>query len=88
MLVDVREPFEKAIADLPEMGQLRIPLRDLPGRIHELPRDADLVLYCRSGSRSAMAVAALVQRGFPRVWNLEGGLLRWRDEVDPSLTAY
>ena len=88
VLVDVREPHEYAIADLPEVGQKRISVRQLLDRIDELDPASELVFYCRSGSRSGKAVLQLQERGFGRVWNLKGGLLRWREDVDPSLHAY
>lgn len=88
VLVDVREPHEPAIADLPELGQKRIPLREIPLRADELDPSSELVLYCRSGARSGRAAAHLVQRGYPRVWNLKGGVLKWREDVDPSLASY
>src|SRR5262245_12915852 len=88
VLLDIREPHEYAIADLPEVGQLRIPMRQVPGRLAELDRDADLVVYCRSGARSGRLAAFLLANGFERVWNHEGGVLRWRQDIDPSLRAY
>lgn len=87
-LLDVREPFEREIADLPERGQLRIPVGELVSRMDELDRSEEIVVYCRSGSRSEWAVGELRRQGFPKVWNLRGGLLRWREEVDPDMTAY
>lgn len=88
MLVDVRESFERDIADLPEVGQLRIPLAELPGRSSEIPRDREVVFYCRSGSRSGTVVQYLQAQGYESVVNLKGGVLAWREDVDPSLTAY
>lgn len=88
VLVDVREAFEASIADLPDHGQVRIPTGEFAERCSELDRDAELVLYCRSGSRSAWATRVLLAKGYENVRNLEGGLLRWREDVDPSLTAY
>ena len=88
VLVDVREPYEHAIADLPEVGQKRIPMREIASRANELDPHAELVLYCRSGARSGRVVAHLMARGFDRVWNLKGGVLQWREDVDPSLQAY
>ena len=88
VLVDVRDAFETSIADLPEHGQVRIPTGDFPRRFGELDSAADIVIYCRSGSRSAWAVSLLMQHGYERVINLQGGILGWRVEVDPSLTAY
>lgn len=87
-LVDVREPYEREIADLPEVGQLRIPLGELLDRLPELEGGAPVVLYCRSGSRSGRAMLALRARGFANIWNLKGGLLAWKADVDPSITAY
>jgi rhodanese-related sulfurtransferase len=77
LLVDVREPFEAKIADLPEVGQLRIPTGELVERLHEVDRDRDVVVYCRSGSRSARAVKLMLPRArsvsfcfsaLPRCW--------------------
>ena len=53
LLVDVREHFERDIADLPEHGQLRIPTGEFMQRMDEIGQDRDVVLYCRSGGRSA-----------------------------------
>lgn len=88
VLLDVREPFEVSIADLPDRGQIRIPMGELPQRYSELDPDSELVVYCRSGSRSARATRFLMGNGYEKVYNLEGGILRWRQDVDPSLTAY
>ena len=88
LVVDVREPFERQIADLPDDGQLRIPVGELESRMDEVDPDAEIVCYCRSGSRSEWAVARLVQAGYEDVRNLKGGLLAWRREVDPDMPAY
>lgn len=87
-LVDVREPYEKEIADLPEVGQLRIPMGELMEHLGELDGENPVVLYCRSGSRSGRATLALRAQGFVNIWNLKGGLLAWKKEVDPSIRAY
>jgi len=88
VLLDVREHFEQRIADLPEHGQVRIPTGYLPERMGELDAHREVVVYCRSGSRSAWAVRMLRERGVSRAVNLKGGLLGWRQEVDPTLQAY
>lgn len=88
LLVDVREAFERRIADLPDHGQLRIPTGEFMQRVGEIDRDQDVVLYCRSGSRSEWAARVLFSRGFEKVLNLRGGVLGWRKDVDPSLQAY
>ena len=88
LLVDVREPHEIQIADLPSVGQLRIPVGQFLDRLEELDPEENLVIYCRSGARSGWAVQQLQERGYEKVWNLRGGVLSWREDVDPSLTAY
>jgi rhodanese-related sulfurtransferase len=88
LLVDVREAFERHIADLPGFGQVRIPVGEIPSRGLELDPDSEIVMYCRSGPRSAWATERLMEMGFKRVFNLKGGLLAWKSQVDPDLPAY
>lgn len=85
-MLDVREPEELEICALP--FDAHIPLDELPNRLEELDSSRAIVVYCRSGSRSETAVRYLMQEGFVHVRNLEGGILRHRSELDPSLRAY
>jgi molybdopterin/thiamine biosynthesis adenylyltransferase/rhodanese-related sulfurtransferase len=80
-LVDVRERHEWAVTRLP--GARLAPLSELEAHLAALPRDRDLVLYCRVGQRSATAGRLLQAAGFTRVWHLAGGLLRWTAELGP-----
>ncbi len=79
-LLDVREPdeFNGALGHIP--GARLIPLGELPARCDELDRTLPVVAVCRSGARSARAVAMLGKAGFGDVANLAGGMLRWRVE--------
>src|SRR5499433_70101 len=86
VLVDVREPEEYAIARIP--GSRLIPLSTVPERINELSSADDIVVHCRSGVRSAKAVDFMKQAGYRRVKNLVGGILRWSDDVDPTVPKY
>ncbi|MFL6278465.1 MAG: ubiquitin-like small modifier protein 1 [Blastocatellia bacterium] len=86
VLIDVREPEEYAIARIP--GSRLIPRGTLPERVHELSSADDIVVHCKSGVRSGMAVDFLKQAGFRRVKNLVGGILRWSDDVDPTVPKY
>ncbi len=86
-LLDVRNPYEVAIASIPGTDKL-IPIDQLPERINELDPSREMVVYCRSGARSGRAVELLKSVGFRKVKNLVGGILRWADEVDPSLPKY
>jgi adenylyltransferase/sulfurtransferase len=87
-VVDVREPWEWEVGNLGAHGARLIPLGELPSRVSELNPEDELVLQCRSGARSARAAAFLREQGFGRVSNLDGGILRWSDEVDPSIPKY
>jgi adenylyltransferase/sulfurtransferase len=87
-LIDVREPHEWEIGNLGEHGARLVPLGRLVERMNELDTADEIVLYCRTGNRSAHALAQLRDAGFTRLWNLEGGLLAWSEEVDPSMPRY
>ena len=87
-LVDVREPFEWDVGNLGDYGATLIPLGQLPARAGEIDPGAEVGLLCRSGARSAHALEYLHSRGYPRLWNLEGGILAWSDQVDPSIPRY
>jgi adenylyltransferase/sulfurtransferase len=88
LLVDVREPHEFEIVRIP--GSVLIPKdRILSGAaLAELPQDRQIVLHCKSGARSAEALAALHQAGFADAVHVGGGVLAWAREVDPSLPTY
>jgi molybdopterin/thiamine biosynthesis adenylyltransferase/rhodanese-related sulfurtransferase len=85
LILDVREVHEYQICNL--KGKL-IPLGELPRRVHELDSSREMVVHCRSGSRSASAIQFLQKAGFKKLWNLKGGVLAWSDEVDPSMPKY
>ena len=87
-IIDVREPFEWQIGNLEAHGARLIPLGQLPARAGEIDPADEVVLQCRSGARSAQALEYLRARGYPRLWNLEGGILAWADQVDPSIPKY
>jgi adenylyltransferase/sulfurtransferase len=85
-LVDVREPHEWEIARID--GARLAPLSSFASAIGSFDGNRDVVVYCKSGGRSAKVVQALQQAGLTRVWNLEGGILRWSEQVDPSVPRY
>ncbi|HUJ17882.1 MAG TPA: rhodanese-like domain-containing protein [Nitrospirota bacterium] len=74
LLLDVRTPREYT-GDAIENSTL-IPLQELEHRVRELPRDKEIVVYCRVGNRSAYACSFLARLGY-RVKNLEGGIMLW-----------
>ncbi len=87
-LIDVREPNEYEIVSIP--GATLVPKdRILSGAaLAELPQDKPLVLHCKSGQRSAEALAALHKAGFRDAVHVGGGVLAWAKQVDPSLPTY
>jgi sulfur-carrier protein adenylyltransferase/sulfurtransferase len=87
-LVDVREPVEYEIVKIP--GGVLIPKdRILSGEaLAELPQDKPLVLYCKTGVRSAEALAAVKAAGFRDAVHVQGGVTAWATQVDPSLPTY
>jgi sulfur-carrier protein adenylyltransferase/sulfurtransferase len=85
-LVDVREPHELEISRLP--NATNIPLGQLAARLSELDSAEDMVLFCKSGARSARALELLTSAGFKKVKNLKGGINAWAREVDTSLPIY
>jgi adenylyltransferase/sulfurtransferase len=85
-LVDVREPHELEISRI--AGADLIPLGQLASRLHELDSAREMVVFCKSGTRSARALELLAGAGFRKVKNLRGGINAWAEQVDPSLPVY
>jgi rhodanese-related sulfurtransferase len=86
VLVDVREPREYAMSDLP--GSVKIPLGTFSQNFGKIAKDTDVVVYCRSGARSAQAVQFLLANGYARARNLVGGINRWAEVMDPGMRKY
>ncbi|MBM3392253.1 MAG: sulfurtransferase [Betaproteobacteria bacterium] len=84
ILLDVREPDEFSAYRIE--GSTLMPMHAIPARLHELDRNADTVMICRSGARSYHAGLFLRQNGFERVFNLAGGVIAWSRDVE-SATA-
>ena len=86
LVIDVREPHEREIAAIPD--SILIPVGDIAARMHELDSSQEIVLYCRTGVRSAKALEQLRAAGFNKLKNLTGGIHAWADEIDPSVPKY
>jgi rhodanese-related sulfurtransferase len=84
LLLDVRTPGEHA-ADAIEGSRL-LPVQELSARVRELPRDKEIIVYCRVGNRSAFAAAHLARLGYT-VKNLEGGILAWNMAQENAFAA-
>ena len=85
-LLDVREPEEVKLAPFP--GAVHLPMADIPAHLNELERDAEWVIVCHHGIRSAQVAMYLARMGFEQVANLTGGIDRWSLAVDQSIPRY
>ncbi|MBE2221649.1 MAG: molybdopterin-synthase adenylyltransferase MoeB [Anaerolineae bacterium] len=88
LIVDVRQPHEWEISNLEPLGAKLIPQSEIMGHIDEFDQNQEIVVQCRSGIRSANVIMIMQQLGFKNLWNLDGGINRWAQEVDPSLPVY
>ena len=85
-LVDVRETWEKEIADIG--GQL-IPFGKIEKNLHNIPQNQKTVFYCRTGRRSSEAINLIAKkRNTENLYNLKGGIYAWADDVDSTLQKY
>ena len=76
------------LAEIASLGATLIPLAELPNRLDELDKDADIIVHCKMGGRSAKACHLLKGSGFDKVRNVRGGINAWAEQVDPSVPKY
>jgi homoserine O-acetyltransferase len=85
-LIDVREPFEVVISSI---GGINIPLKDIPNRLTSIAQNKKVVIYCRSGKRSASAIEYIEEAiGHENLFNLAGGIIDWANKIDNSVEIY
>lgn len=84
-LIDVRESYER---DICHIGGQHIPLGSVEDSLQQLDKNESIIVYCKSGGRSGKACGLLIDAGFTKVSNLEGGILSWIETVDSSLSRY
>jgi len=85
LVLDVREPWEIEKASIP--GITAIPMREIPARAGELPREREIVAVCHHGGRSMQVAMFLEQQGY-KLHNLSGGMDAWALQIDPSVPRY
>jgi sulfur-carrier protein adenylyltransferase/sulfurtransferase len=85
-ILDVRNPEEFQICRIP--GSNLLPLPELAKRFGELPMDQEMAVHCKSGMRSAKAIAFLQQQGFKKLRNVKGGILAWAENIDRGMPKY
>jgi len=85
-LLDVREPWEYETCHID--GSTLIPMGQIQSAVESLDRNKETVVICHHGIRSRAVALFLEREGFNNVINLEGGVDRWADEVDPQMQKY
>jgi rhodanese-related sulfurtransferase len=85
-LLDVREPWELNICSMPDA--ISVPMRAIPARYPEFPKDQEIVVVCHHGVRSQQVAYFLERQGFTRLNNLVGGVNAWAHEIDPKMPTY
>ena len=86
LILDVREPFELAICQLP--GAEAIPMGQIPAQLIHLPRDRHLLVLCHHGIRSLRVAQYLRAQGLTAVSSIAGGIDAWAEELDPGMARY
>jgi rhodanese-related sulfurtransferase len=86
LVLDVREPWELQLARIPDV--VHVPMNQVPARIGELARDANIVVMCHAGGRSMRVAQFLASQGFTNVANLAGGISAWSQAVDATVPQY
>ncbi|MFT4525447.1 MAG: rhodanese-related sulfurtransferase [Bacteroidia bacterium] len=85
-LIDIRETWELEVA---EIGAIHIPMGEILERSNELRTDVPCVIHCRTGSRSGKIIKVLeMHKGMTNLYNLEGGIIAWAQEIDSTLEQY
>ena len=85
-LVDIRDEYEYDICCI---GGEKINMYSIIDNLDKLSREKKVIIYCRTGSRSANIVNLLQNSySFQNVYNLEGGIMKWRDDIDPTIKEY
>ena len=85
-LIDIRDEYE---FDICCIGGEKINMYSITVSLDKLSREKKIIIYCRTGSRSATIVSLLEKNfSFKNVYNLDGGIMKWRQDVDPSIKEY
>jgi rhodanese-related sulfurtransferase len=85
-LLDVREPYEVQTASIE--GACWIPMREIPARLRELPKEQTVVVFCHHGERSERVARYLAMHGFTEVINVDGGIDAYADRINSEIPRY
>lgn len=87
-VLDVREGWEFAVANIGHDALVHIPMGDIPRQFTELDEEKPVVCLCHHGVRSFQVAIFLKSQGFKEVYNLRGGIDAWSQLVDPNCPKY
>ena len=86
VVIDVREDWELQLARIPDV--VHVPMSQIPARLGEFQRDAEIIVMCHAGGRSMRVAHFLASQGFTDVANLSGGISGWSEAVDATVPRY
>ncbi len=86
LVIDVREEWELQLARIPDV--VHVPMSEIPARLGEFQRDAEIIVMCHAGGRSMRVAHFLSNQGFTDVANLSGGISAWSEAVDATVPRY
>ena len=86
LVIDVREDWELQLARIPDV--VHVPMSQIPARLGEFERDAEIIVMCHAGGRSMRVAHFLANQGFMDVANLTGGISAWSQAVDATVPQY
>ena len=86
LVIDVREDWELQLACIPDV--VHVPMSQIPARLGEFQRDAEMIVMCHAGGRSMRVAHFLANQGFTDVANLSGGISAWSEAVDATVPRY
>ena len=84
VLLDVRTENEVLVSKITE-NSIHIPMDKIPSKLSHIDNNKEIIVYCKSGVRSAKVCEYLMQNNYSKVYNLKGGIIAWAKEVDPSM---
>ena len=84
ILLDVRTENEVLVSKITE-DFIHIPMNEIPSKLSKINKNKEIIVYCKSGVRSAKVCEYLMKNNYSKVYNLKGGIIAWAKEVDPNM---
>ena len=87
LLLDVRTENEVLVSKISDKS-IHIPMNEIPNRLTDLDSNKEIIVYCKSGKRSAKVCEYLKNNNYTNIKNLSGGILAWSEQIDSSILVY